>query len=57
MKILPCLRCGSENIQIEAWDPDCKKHCAYRCFCENRHYWDEWLDTEEEAIKAWNERI
>lgn len=52
----PCLRCGSSKTRLEYFsrDDDCENGC--RIICENGHAWDEWLDTEEEAIAAWNEK-
>lgn len=53
-RILPCLRCGSDKVDIiKHWHID---HASYQCQCEKYHAWDEWLDTEAEAIAAWNER-
>lgn len=53
-KILPCLRCGSDKVKVKACEWDDSK--TMRCECENGHAWDEWLDTEDQAIVAWNER-
>lgn len=55
-KLLPCMRCGSNKITvIKHWFDD-DNHLSYRCMCERGHAWAEWLDTEDEAIAAWNER-
>jgi len=53
-RILPCLRCGSAKVKVKVCEWDDSK--TMRCECENGHAWDEWLDTEAEAIAAWNER-
>jgi hypothetical protein len=50
MKITNCKRCGATPT-IETYDG----REYFRVKCENGHAWDEWLDTEEEAIEAWNE--
>jgi hypothetical protein len=53
----PCLRCGNIDIEIHPWfDVLDGSETAYRCACGNGHYWDEWLNTIEDAVNAWNER-
>jgi len=52
----PCPRCGDSDIQIVPWDRLEEQHTEYRCECGGGHKWDEWLDSKEEAVKAWNER-
>jgi len=56
-KMLPCLRCGSNKIEVTSWEPGDNGRISYRCECENGHSWDEWEDTIPEAINSWNERI
>jgi hypothetical protein len=55
MKLKKCLRCGSEDIELEEWycGDSSIPYFRYRC---RRHAWDEWLDTKEEARDSWNER-
>lgn len=50
----PCPRCGSKTIMFVYWD--CPDVMPVRCTCGNLHTWDEWHDSEEEAIEAWDER-
>lgn len=57
MKLLPCLKCGSENIKLSTWYCGDNPNPLYRYECENCDAWDCWHDTEEEAISEWNTRI
>lgn len=53
---LPCLRCGS-RVTVDVMEhPDSGKMCGVRLKCLNDHAWDEWCDSLDEAINAWNER-
>jgi len=56
-KILPCLRCGTSKVGVKKrYHKSLQYPHSFNCECENGHCWDEWLDTEAEAIAAWNER-
>ena len=55
-KIQPCLRCGSERVEVVDWYFMDSRASYFRCECKNGHKWDEWLDTREEAIARWNDR-
>lgn len=50
-----CLRCGSKNIKLQEWYSGDSSIPSFRYRCE-KHAWDEWLETKEEAELAWNER-
>ena len=55
-KMLPCLRCGSNIVEIKEWYCGDNAEPYYRCQCALEHEWDEWHDTKDKAIAAWNER-
>lgn len=54
MKITNCKRCAA-IARIATYRDDCDCELYFRVECENGHAWDEWLDTEQEAVEAWNE--
>ena len=57
VKALPCLRCGSNDIKCIGLEGDYSKDLyPYKMQCSNGHDWDEWCETEQEAIELWNAR-
>lgn len=55
-KVKPCWFCGSDNTHYFEVDY-CRIAAEYYCYCDDCESQGPVADTEEEAIKFWNEPV